>query len=164
MPQFIENDPTLLSAYIASASSGLIVFDGRPTAGKTYVAREMANRLHGTAVDADDFLDRDRGMFLGALRIDELRRAIETATPPVLLSSVCGRQVAERLGLPVRAFIWVEQASPVRLDQIRRDYFDYDDNADAECSHPLHRDVEAYIAACDARRTPDIVYFNARDD
>jgi hypothetical protein len=163
-PQFIENDPAVLAAYIASLGDGLIVFDGRPGAGKSYLARTTAKRIGCAFIEGDDFLVGDRGMFLGALRIDDLRRAIEVAaTPPVLLATVCARHVADRTGLPIAAFIWVEQASLVRLDQIRRDYFDYDENSDSGRRHPLYKEVEAYIAACDARRTPDVVYLNAPD-
>ena len=131
MPQFILNDPTLLAACIATTAlgGGLIVFDGRPNAGKTYIAREMAKELGATSVDVDDYLERDLGMFLGALRIDELRRALEGAAPPVLFSSVCARQVIEKLGLSAAGVIWVEQASQQRLEQARRD-FELDDNAD----------------------------------
>jgi hypothetical protein len=49
----------------------------------------------------------------------------------------------------------------VGLDQIRRDYCDYDENADAARRHPLYKEVEAYIAAHDAGRRPDVVYLKA---
>jgi hypothetical protein len=161
-PQFIENDRGLLVTHIATLGDGLVAFDGRSGAGKSYLARTTAKRLGCTFVDGDDYLVGDKGMFVGAIRIDDLRRAIELATAStVLLATVCARHVVDRVGLPIVAMIWVEQASLVRLDQIRRDYFDYDENADTGRRHPLYKEVEAYIAACDARRTPDVVYLNA---
>ena len=97
-PQFIKNDPTLLATYIASLGSRLIVFDGRPLAGKSYLARTMAKRLNCTFVDGDDFLDCDKGIVIGALRIDDLRRATEGATAgPVLLATVCARPARDRV-------------------------------------------------------------------
>jgi hypothetical protein len=51
----------------------------------------------------------------------------------------------------------------VRLDQTQRDYFDYDDNSDASREHPLYKEVEAYVAAVDARRKPDLIYLNLPD-
>ena len=42
-PQFIENDPGLLATHIASLGDGLVVFDGRPGAGKSYLARTTAS-------------------------------------------------------------------------------------------------------------------------
>jgi hypothetical protein len=164
VPHIIANDSTVLSIYAAiTALDGLIVFDGRLNAGKTYIAQEMARKLGGTAVDADDYLERDLGMFLGALRIHELRRALEDSKPPVLFSSVCARQVIEKLGLRPAGIVWVEQVSVQRLEQARRD-FALDDTADLPEQSPLHKEVQAYIAAYDARMRPDVVvYLNARD-
>src|SRR5258707_10965733 len=89
MPQVIENDPAKLAAYITSVGNGLIVFDGRPLAGKSYLARTLAKQLGCTFVDGDDFLVRDQGMFVDALRFDDLCRTIDTAAaPPVLLATV----------------------------------------------------------------------------
>jgi hypothetical protein len=164
MPQFIENDPAKLATYITSLGNGLIVFDGRPLAGKSYLARTTAKQLGCTFVDGDDFLVRDQGVFVDALRFDDLRRTIDTAAaPPVLLATVCARYVVDPIGQPVAAIIWVEHASAVRLDQTQRDYFDYDENRDASREHPLYKEVEAYVAAVDARRTPDVIYLNAPD-
>ena len=160
---FIVNDPTALATYVAGLGTGLVVFDGRPTAGKTYMAREIAHRLRGTAVDGDAFLIRDQGKFIEALRFDELRAALEAATPPVLLSTACGRQVALRLDMPVAPFIWIEHASLIRLDQATRDFHDYDEYADSAEAGPLYREVEAYLTETNARKRSDVVYFNARD-
>jgi hypothetical protein len=165
MPPIIVNDLTQLAASIAIAAlgGGLIVLDGRPNAGKSQIGREIAKELGGVLVDADDYLDRNRGMFLGALRFDDLRRALADTAPPVLFSSVCARQVIEKLGLSAALVIWVEQASKQRLEQARRD-FALDENADRADQSPLYKEVEAYIAACDARMRPDVVvYLNARD-
>jgi hypothetical protein len=164
MPQFIENDATALAVYIASLSGGLVAFDGRPAAGKAPLARDMALRLGCTAVDGDDFLVRDREVFVDALRFDDLRRAIEAAKPPVLLSSVCARQVIERLGLVAAAFIWVETASLVRLKQIRRDFYDGIEERAPRGVSKLLDEVEAYVAAYNARGRPDVVYLNAYGD
>jgi hypothetical protein len=92
-------------------------------------------------------------VFVDALRTDELRSAIEAAAAPILLATVCARRVVDRIGLPIAAMIWVEQASPARLDQIRRDYSDYDESADSGRRHPLYKEVEAYIATRDGRQT-----------
>ena len=123
----------------------------------------MAKDLNGSAVDADDYPEGDRGLFLDALRIDELRRALEGAKPPVLFSSVCARQVIEKLGLATALVIWVEQVPAPRLEQARRD-FASDDNAGMARPSSRHQEVEAYIAAYDARMRPDVVvYLTARD-
>ena len=165
MPEFIVNNPTLLAATIAFAAmdGGLIVFDGRPRAGKSFLAREMAKHLGGTAIDADDFLQRDREDFLNALDVDALRGALEAARPPLLLSSLCARQVIERLGLSAAIFIWVEKTSRLPLQQTIRD-FALDTSAGPAGAVTAYREeAEAYVAAHDARMRPDgVVYLNAQ--
>ena len=55
LPRFVKDDPDELADYIAGIGSGLITFDGRCTAGKTSLARDMAGRCNCTAVDVDRF-------------------------------------------------------------------------------------------------------------
>jgi hypothetical protein len=45
VPQFIENDPVQLAAYVMSVGGGLVMFDGRLTAGKTYPVKMVARQL-----------------------------------------------------------------------------------------------------------------------
>ncbi len=107
--KFIESEPESLAMYVSSVGRGVIAFDGRPGAGKSYLASMTAKRLRCSFLDADDFLASDTGMFIGALRIDDLRRAITSApAQPVLLATVCARQVVERIGLTPSSIIWVE--------------------------------------------------------
>lgn len=162
MPRFIKNDPAELAEYIKEIGRGLIAFDGRPTAGKTSVAANMASRVGCTAVDADKFLVKDLGVFVDALRIDDLRQGIEAGGPLVLLSGVCAQRVLKQLGRSAAAVVWVEIASPLRIDQICRDFYEHDEgDNEAPDNLPLYKEVEAYIAAYDARRRCDVVYLNA---
>ncbi len=99
MSRFIRNDPAALAAYIKSLGQGLILVDGRPTAGKTHLAKEMAARLRCGVVDGDAFVVRKQDQFIGALKAEALRERIETslaATPLVLLSTVCAREVVKK--------------------------------------------------------------------
>jgi hypothetical protein len=76
LPQFIKSDPEKLADYIAAIGRRLIAFDGRPSAGKTPLARDMARRLGCTAVDADKFLEQQQGAFVEKLRIADMRRTL----------------------------------------------------------------------------------------
>ena len=129
---------------------GLIAFDGRPTASKTPLARDGQPRwLHRCR--ADSFLVKQRGVFVDELRIDDMHHAIEAGGQLVLLSGVCAQRVLERLGIPAAAVVWVESASLLRLDQICRDFFEYDEgDMDAPTDLPLYKEVEAYIDTYDA--------------
>jgi adenylate kinase family enzyme len=174
MPRFIKDNPEELAAYIVGIGRGLIAFDGRPTAGKTPLARDMAKRVGCAAVDADKFLpvvtdddfeQRRKGSFVDKLRIDDMRRAIEAGGPLVLLSGVCARQVVERLQASAAAVVWVQKASLSRLDQMCRDFFEYDEDTGVPWSkHSIHKEVQAYIDTYDARRRPDVIYMNAHGD
>jgi len=174
IPRFIRDDPDELAAFIEDIGRGLIAFDGRPAAGKSPLAREMAKRLACTAVDVDDFLpmvdDADFAAtrnrhFVDMLRIDDLRFTVKAGGPLVLMSGVLARQVVERLEITAAAFVWVECASLLRLDQMIRDFFDYDEGAlHFPNKHRLYKEVQAYIDTYDARRRPDVIYMNAYAD
>ena len=43
--RFIKANPEELAIYIKSLARGLVVFDGRPGSGKTYLAEKMARRV-----------------------------------------------------------------------------------------------------------------------
>lgn len=165
MLHFIENDPARLAQYLSSLGRGLVVFDGRPGAGKTHLTREMERQIRCKSIDADCcFLVPDQKKFVGALILEPMRLCIEVhlaRTPLVVLSTVCAREVVEKAKLPARAFVWVERTSLACMQIDRRD-FAGDHNADAPVSE-LHKEVEAYVAAYEARMRPDAVYLNAFD-
>jgi hypothetical protein len=173
IPRFIKDDPDELAAFIEGIGRGLIAFDGRPAAGKTPLAREMAKRLACSAVDVDvflplvddpDFAATKNSHFVDKLRIDNLRFTVKASGPLVLMSGVFARQVVERLQITAAAFVWVECASLSRLDQMIRYFFEYDEGAlHFPSKHRLYPDVQTYIDTYDARR-PDVIYMNAFAD
>jgi hypothetical protein len=161
---FIKNDPAALATYIESLGHGLILFDGRPSAGKTTLAKAMAARLRCGVLDGDAFLVRKQDQFMGALKTDALREQIEAslaATPLVLLSTVCARDVVMKVGLPAAAFVWIEQTSLTLIDIAERDFADDFDADQPLPDDKLRQEVEAYIKAHNARGGADLVYLNA---
>jgi hypothetical protein len=164
MSRFIKNDPAALAAYIESLGHGLILFDGRPSAGKTTLAKAMTARLRCGALDGDAFLVRKQDQFIGALRHEALRERIEASlavTPLVLLSTVCARAVVTKVGLPAAAFVWIERTSETLIDIAERDFADDFDADQPLPDDKLRQEVEAYIKAHDARGGADLVYLNA---
>ena len=128
----------------------------------------MAKRLGCKCADADRcFLDHQRGMFVGALRFEEMQSSLNASlaiSPLVMFSTVCARQAVEMAKLSATAVIWVVHASLVRLDSAEGQFDDYDDDAAPPGIHKVHDEVEAYISAYNARRRLDqIVYLNAYD-
>ena len=164
MSRFIRNDPAVLAAYIEWLGRGLILVDGRPTAGKTHLGKEMAARIRCGVIDGDALVVRKQDQFIGALKADALRERIETslaATSLVVLSTVCAREVVKKVGVPAAAFVWIERTSMTIIDIAVRDFAD-DFLADEPLADDaLRQEVEAYIKAHDARGR---VYFNAPPD
>jgi hypothetical protein len=137
--RFIKNDPDALATHIESLGQGLILFDGRPTAGKTHLAKAMAERARCSFIDGDDVVVRKQGQFIGALKIEALRECIEAslaATPLVLLSTVCAREVATKLDVRPASWVWIERTSPTQLDIAVRDFAD-----DYDADEPLAEDT-----------------------
>jgi Shikimate kinase len=162
--RFIKNDPAALAAYIKSLGQGLVLFDGRPTAGKTTLAKQMATRLRCGVVDGDAFVIRKQGQFISALKIADLRQSIESAlvaTPLVLLSTVCAREVATKIDMGPVSWVWIERTSLTLLEIAVRDFADDFDADQPAADDTLRQEVEAYIKAHDARGRADKVYFNA---
>ncbi|MFT0733431.1 hypothetical protein [Ralstonia wenshanensis] len=94
-------DVEALAHRLREIRHGLITFDGCMLAGKTGLMREIARRLEVQGLDLDDFVDRQQGVFVEALRLQELIAAIQQASAKsgvVLLSGICMLEVLERIG------------------------------------------------------------------
>ena len=170
MPQFIENDQMSLADYVRSIGRGLIAFDGRPAAGKTYLARLVAQQLGCPALDGDDFLLGNGKPFMSQLDFDKFGTAIGAglaSSPLLLLSSAFARAVADRLKRQPAAVVWIEGVSAEMLDTARNCYHDdifANDAVIGGVRRPrLLTEVEEYIATYKARLSPDRVYLNVVD-
>jgi hypothetical protein len=169
MDRFMDNDPQGLADYVSALEQGLVLFDGRPGDGKTYLASRTAKTIGARFVDADGFLEPKQDAVLSARRLDELRNSVEASLASsrmVLLAGVCARQIVERAKLPPAAsYVWVEKISLTLLpsaralfaDDLNRNEVTYPDGR----RRPLYAEVEAYIATYNARSLADRVYFNA---
>lgn len=81
---------------VREIGNGLITFDGCMLAGKTKLMREIARRVGVQGLDLDDFVERQQGVFVEALRLQELTASIEQAranSGVVLLSGICMLEV-----------------------------------------------------------------------
>ena len=162
-----QDRPGSARGLIESQGQGLILFDGRPSAGKTTLAKAMAARIRCGVVDGDDFIVRDQRRFVGALKTDALRERIEAslaATPLVLLSTVCAREVATKVDMHPASWVWIERTSLTLLDIAVRDFADDFDADEPPDDDTLRQEVEVYIKAYDARGRADKVYINAPPD
>ena len=107
-------DVEALEHRVLEIRDGLITFDGCMLAGKTGLMREIARRLGMQGLDLDDFVDRQQGVFVEALRLQELTAAIEQAhakTGVVLLSGICMLEVLERIGRESNLTVYVQASN-----------------------------------------------------
>jgi len=163
--ELIADDPATLADRLA-ALRGLIVIDAYPAAGKSALLADMATRLQCAAIDADDHLNPNLGMFVGALRLADLGGAISDALAggsPVLLASVCAREVVERLGLTAATFVYLQVNSSVGIPANLHELHAEGDKSVPNTPHgewlpPLYREVWAYHLRHRPRQNADLVY------
>ena len=128
-PIFRDEEKSLAS-WLAARPPGLVVFDGLPGAGKTTLAQILASSSGSPAIDAEQLQNEKPGVFLQGLRIADLTTAIGSAmarVPRVLLSTG-GRQVVQRIGIEVTAFVYVLLLTPA--GELDKKYLDLEDDFD----------------------------------
>jgi hypothetical protein len=79
--------------------------------GKSTLAQVVADMLGCVQIDGDDYIGK-RGVYVAALRVEELRSKIKIGlgvAPRVLLHCVCARAVVTRLGLVAAAYVYVQR-------------------------------------------------------
>jgi hypothetical protein len=165
----IRDDQDALATRLAPLR-GLVAFDGCDGVGKTQLARDMARRLDGDAIDADDYVEPHLGYFVKALRLERLRASLRDAlarSPVVLFSSICARDVVGRLGLPAALYVYVEQRAtmdaPANPEILGAEDGSPDALAGRWALSPLDREIFDYHAAFKPRRNADIVYVRIAD-
>jgi len=160
----IKDNLPALAGWVAAQKGGLIVLDGLPGAGKSTLARDLEASLDCLVVDADCFLVKERGIFIGALRVPELAAELRTALARpgvVLLASICARKVVELVGIDATAFIYVllltaEGEPDEKYALEAEEEFNL---AELEGLSELDVEVRAYHWNYEPRRTADVIYY-----
>jgi hypothetical protein len=160
----IENHFDRLAVMIHSVGAGIVMIDGCARVGKTRLARMLAKRLDAAAIDADCHINRGQDAFIAALRADELKTAVEAAqarSKVVLVSGVCARDIAEKLGLAPALFVYVLRKTAAGVDG-DMDILDADVQHDFSCS-PLDAELAEYHKRRQPRRNANILYIRVAD-
>lgn len=166
MQHVIENHFDRLAVMIHSIGAGVVMIDRCTLAGKTRLARMLAKRLQAAAIDADCHINRGQDAFIAALRADELKTAVEAAqarSKVVLVSGVCARDIAEKLGLAPALFVYVLRKTAAGVDG-DMDILDAEDGVqhDFSCS-PLDAELAEYHKRRQPRRNANILYIRVAD-
>ncbi|MDO3527528.1 hypothetical protein ACNRBH_09155 [Ralstonia pseudosolanacearum] len=158
-------DVSDLESLLRTVEHGLITFDGCTSSGKTTLMNNLAGRLKCPAIDLDQYLDRQRGEFVNALRLPALTDAIEQGcqqSPVVLVSGVCMREVLDRLQFTAAMNIYVQRNSrtgiPSDLDFLDLEDGHLLDDTLASLLSDLDLEIAAYHEHYRPRRNADVVY------
>jgi broad-specificity NMP kinase len=82
--------------------------DGIDGCGKTTLAASIAAQLDVPLISLDDFLDKNRGGYLGHLHYDELKTEVH-AKSPCIVEGVCLLQALDVAGLEIDALVYVKR-------------------------------------------------------
>ena len=166
MPDRIFTDMDALAAAIEKQFSrnAVIGIDGVLSAGKTYLGAALASKLSVSHYDLDSAIERDRGEFVNALRLDEVRREIEGRRGKLLVSGLCMLQVMELAKVAVDGLIYVKRMSA-------SGWPDADELVDSTLSRlkgsaggdALRREVRSYHASWRPIERAHFVYHRSAD-
>ena len=87
----------------------VVGIDGWTGVGKTTLATNLAKAAGGQCLDLDEFLERDRKRYVGAIRLDELRSSLSTSARPLFISGICIREVLTEVGLTPDLNVYVKR-------------------------------------------------------
>ena len=110
----VRDDPKKLAKLVRERTARIVAVDGLDGAGKTTLARRLAVELEGTTLDVDEYLDKNQGYYVRALRLGDLKSAIDAAKPlnrPLLISGACLLDVLSRVSVEPDMVVYVEKRS-----------------------------------------------------
>jgi hypothetical protein len=169
-PVTICDDQRRLATRIAALRAGLVVFDGCQGVGKSSLARSIAELIGCEAISADEHVERGRGCYVAALRIDGLKCSVSGAlerSPVVIFDGVCARDIVDRLGFVPALFVYVQRNSSAGVPG-DLDVLDQEDRLENQGIAEDFRELDIEIANYHRRRRPrrnaDIVYIQMEKD
>lgn len=91
--------------------ASIIGIDGIDGTGKTPFARRLAELLGGTAVEVDQFVEKQQGKYVPFVQVDRLSETVACAARPVLIDAVCLLAVCERIAVQPDLLIYIKRVS-----------------------------------------------------
>jgi hypothetical protein len=88
----------------------IIAIDGELGAGKTTFAANLSRENYYSCIHLDDFLAHEQAAFVTALKLHEIRKALELVRGPFIVEGVCVLQVLDLLGVTPSMHIFLHRA------------------------------------------------------
>jgi hypothetical protein len=103
-----------LASYLKAAGglSGIVAIDGLPNTGKTPLGKFLSRELELAHSDLDKFLDCEKGYFLDAIRLPEVRKCIDHANGNLIISGCCILEILDRLKITPGLRIYIKRFAP----------------------------------------------------
>jgi hypothetical protein len=105
----VDELATLLQSLFASELQGIIAIDGRDGVGKSQLAAQLHERIGGTLISLDNYIEDALGIYVPALSINRLRKAVVDAAPPRLVEGVCLHDVLKAIDCNSTVNIYVRR-------------------------------------------------------
>lgn len=106
----IRNLPDLLNE-IRQKNAEIILIDGGDGSGKSTLASEITKSISAAHINLDDYLDKNRGNFVGFIKYDLLKKKIEDSRAPIIIEGVCALSVINKLQQKFDLHIYVKRMS-----------------------------------------------------
>src|SRR5207249_6732225 len=91
------------------STTAVMEIDCNDGAGKTYLARYIASKIHGEVVSLDDCIDQHKESYIPNLRIEDIRTKVRSAHGPIVLEGICLLEAAEKIGILIDKLIYVKR-------------------------------------------------------
>ncbi len=99
----------LIHQCIRLNKEAIIGVDGEPGAGKTTLARELAQHHGIHCIHLDDFLSSGRGAYVDALRLGKISGALSKLDRPIIIEGICLLNVLQRLGVSPHLHVFMRR-------------------------------------------------------
>ena len=89
----------------------VIAIDGKDGVGKSTLAKKIAINLNGSYLELDQFIEKNKGHYVSAIKKDDLLNEIRNNSnkKPVLIEGICAQEVLKSLNMKADVLIYVKQ-------------------------------------------------------
>ena len=101
-----------LSECCAAPPPYVILVEGFPNAGKSFLAKRLSASLGAVHVELDEFLNKGQGTYVAHIRYAELTQRLSnliSGSRSIVLDGVCAQEILDRIELMMTASVYVKR-------------------------------------------------------